>query len=213
MADFERITSYIRSLLHDDEGLLAEIHDKAKADNVPIIRPEAREFIRTQLLIKAPVSILEIGAAVGYSALFMSSVALEAAITTIELDEERIRTARANIARAGKENAIKLLEGDASEILKTLPDNSYDFIFVDAAKAQYINYLPDIKRVAMKNAVIITDNVLQEGDVLESHYLVEKRNRTIHDRMREYLYSICNDDGLVTSIVAVGDGMTISIKR
>ncbi|MGN0435303.1 MAG: O-methyltransferase [Wujia sp.] len=213
MAEFERITSYIRSLIHDEAGYLGEIYNEAKADNVPVIRPEAREFMRTQLLLTKPENILEIGTAVGYSALFMSSVVRQAAITTMELDKERIKIAKSNIRKAGKEKQINVLEGDANDLLKTLPDTCYDFIFVDAAKAQYINYLPEIKRVAAKGAVIITDNVLQEGDVLESHFLVEKRNRTIHDRMRDYLYAICNDEELVTSVMAIGDGMSLSIKK
>lgn len=212
MQSFDRINSYIGSLIADDEGTLYDIYEEALHDRVPVIRPQAKEFIRTQLLIKRPRRILEIGTAVGYSSLFMNSVVPEAAITTMELDKLRIAAAKANISRMNKEYSIELLEGDAYELLKTQPDDEYDFIFVDAAKAQYINYLPDVKRVAKKHAVIITDNILQEGDVLESHFLVEKRNRTIHDRMREYLYAITHDAELATSVLSVGDGMSVSIK-
>lgn len=213
MQSFQRINSYIRTLTADDPGELGAIYRDAIAAEVPVIRPEAREFMRTQLLMKQPEKILEIGTAVGYSSLFMLSVVASAQVTTMELDEERIKKAKENINRMGKQDKINILEGDAYELLKTLPDEYYDFIFVDAAKAQYINYLPDVKRVAKHSAVIITDNVLQEGDVLESHFLVEKRNRTIHDRMREYLYAITHDGELVTSVLSVGDGMAVSVKK
>lgn len=213
MQSFDRINSYIRSLIADDPGELGNIYRDAIATEVPVIRPEAREFIRTMLMMKKPAHILEIGTAVGYSSLFMLSVIETADITTMELDEERIKIAKDNINRMGKSDSIEILEGDAYELLKTLPSDYYDFIFVDAAKAQYINYLPDVKRVAKSEATIITDNVLQEGDVLESHFLVEKRNRTIHDRMREYLYAITHDEELTTSVLSVGDGMAVSIKR
>lgn len=213
MQSFQRINSYIRSLTADDPGELGAIYRDAIAAEVPVIRPEAREFMRTQLLMKQPEKILEIGTAVGYSSLFMLSVVASAQVTTMELDEKRIKKAKENINRMGKQDKINILEGDAYELLKTLPDEYYDFIFVDAAKAQYINYLPDVKRVAKHSAVIITDNVLQEGDVLESHFLVEKRNRTIHDRMREYLYAITHDGELVTSVLSVGDGMAVSVKK
>lgn len=214
MQSFERINSYIRSLIDNQEESLEAIYSQAVKEGVPVIRPEAREFMRVQLMLKKPLNILEIGTAVGYSSLFMIGVASEQThITTLELDEDRIRQAKDNIVKLGKEDRITILGGDAYEILKTLPDDEYDFIFVDAAKAQYINYLPDVKRVSKKDALIITDNVLQEGDVLESHFLVEKRNRTIHDRMREYLYVITHDEELVTSVLSVGDGMAVSIKK
>lgn len=213
MQNFDRINSYIRSLIKDEEGVIGEIYKTAVANEVPVIRPCAREFMRTQLLIKRPSHILEIGTAVGYSSIFMKSVLPDADIVTLELDRERIKIARENIKAMGMTEAIHIIEGDAYEVLKTLEADCFDFIFVDAAKAQYINYLPDVKRVSKKGAVIITDNVLQDGEVLESHFLVEKRNRTIHDRMREYLYTITHDEELTTSILSVGDGMAVSIRN
>ena len=214
MQSFERINSYIRSLIGNRNEELEKIYNQAVSDGVPVIRPEAREFMRVELMLKKPVKILEIGTAVGYSSLFMLSVSpADTSITTLELDEERIKAAKQNISRLGMEDRITIIAGDAYETLKTLPSCEYDFVFVDAAKAQYINYLPDVKRVSKRDALIITDNVLQEGDVLESHYLVEKRNRTIHDRMREYLYAITHDERLVTSVLSVGDGMAVSIKK
>ena len=138
---------------------------------------------------------------------------LEHLADALELSEERTAEARTNVKRLGKETQIQVICGDAAETLKELPDDAYEFAFVDAAKAQYIYYLPDVLRVLKPGGVIVSDNILQEGEVLESHFLVEKRNRTIHDRMREYLYVLTHDDRLETAILPVGDGMAISVLR
>ncbi len=214
MVTLDRVSSFVRSYIKDDEGLLGQIYSKALEDKVPVMRPETREFIKTQLLIKKPINIIEIGTAVGYSALYMSQfIADDAHITTIELDADRVKEAGANIKKAGKEEQIKIIQGDAAEVLKTLTDSMYDFAFVDAAKGQYINYLPDVKRIVKHDGVIISDNILQDGEVLESHFVVEKRNRTIHDRMRDYLYAITHDEELFTSVLSVADGIAVSVKR
>ncbi len=213
MQQFERITSFIRSYIKDDKGELGEIYARAIETKVPVMRPETRELIKTQLLLKKPTRVLEIGTAVGYSALFMSRYLSDGAyITTIELDEDRVSIARENIKKLGKEEVIEVLKGDASEVLKTLTTGAYDFAFVDAAKGQYINYYEEVMRLVKPGGLIISDNILQGGDIIESHYTVEKRNRTIHDRMREYLYTICNDERLETSLLSVGDGVAISVK-
>ena len=130
----------------------------------------------------------------------------------IENYEKRIPIARENFKKAGKEEQITLLEGDAAQILKTL-EGSYDFIFMDAAKAQYINFFPDVLRLLKKGGILISDNVLQDGDIIESHFAVERRNRTIYKRMREYLYVLKNHEELETSIIPLGDGVTLSIKK
>ena len=133
-------------------------------------------------------------------------------ITTIENYDKRIPIARENFKRAGKESDITLLEGDALEVMKGLAC-PYDFVFMDAAKGQYINFLPDILRLMKPGALLVSDNVLQEGDIIESHYAVTRRNRTIHKRMREYLYELTHNDSLTTSVLPIGDGVTISIKK
>ncbi len=210
----ERISSFIKSFIRDDEGKLGQIYLEAVKNQVPVMRPETRELLKTQLIMKKPMQILEIGTAVGYSSIYMSNYLAEGGrITTIELDEERVKVARSNIADTNKQDIIKVIQGDAYEVLKTLSDDYYDFAFVDAAKGQYINYYPDVMRVVKSGGVIVSDNVLQDGDVLESHFTVDKRNRTIHDRMREYLYTITHDDRLETALVSVGDGVAISVKR
>ena len=210
----ERIVSYINSLNADNEGVLAEIENEAKAAGVPVIRKEMENFLKVMLAVKKPAGILEVGAAVGYSSILMSmNVDSDCHITTIENYDIRIEQARCNIARAGKEGQITLLEGDAMNILKDLPSQEYDFVFMDAAKAQYINFLPEVLRVMKPSALLISDNVLQEGSIAESRYAVTRRDRTIHARMREYMYELTHMNELITSIVPIGDGITMSVKR
>ena len=133
-------------------------------------------------------------------------------ITTIENYEKRIPIARENFKRAGKEKQITLLEGDATEVLKTL-EEPYDFIFMDAAKGQYIHFLPDIIRLLGEQGVLVSDNVLQDGTIIESRFVVTRRNRTIHKRMRDYLYELTHRDDLVTAVLPIGDGITVSSRR
>ncbi len=214
MLSLDRISAFIRSFIGDDEGKLGEIYQDAINRGVPVIKPETREFLKTQLLLKKPIRILEVGTAVGYSALFMSQfIPEEGTIHTLELSPERIAEAEANINELGKSHIISVYPGDAADTLKTLESDYYDFAFVDAAKGQYIYYYPEVMRLVKSGGLIISDNVLQEGEVLESHFLVEKRNRTIHDRMREYLYTLTHDERVDTSILSVGDGVAVTIKK
>lgn len=214
MISLERVSSFVKSYIKDDEGELGEIYRKAVDESVPIMRPETKEFLKTQLLIKKPISILEIGTAVGYSSLFMSQfVSKQARITTIELDESRANIAETNIQSMNKTEVITVLRGDAAQVLKTLNDDFYDFVFVDAAKGQYINYFEDVLRVTKKDGLIISDNILQNGEIIESHFVVEKRNRTIHDRMREYVYALFNDDRVESSVLTVADGIGVTVKK
>lgn len=209
----ERMIAYINSLDMGNTPLLDEIEREARRDYVPIIRREMQSFLKMMLAVRQPVNILEVGTAVGFSTLLFCEYApREARITTIEKYEKRIPLARENFRRAGRENQICLLEGDAAQILAKL-DGAYDFIFMDAAKGQYIHFLPDIMRLLEVGGVLISDNVLQDGDIIESHYAVERRNRTIYKRMREYLYELKHDDRLTTSIVPIGDGATVSVRR
>ena len=164
-------------------------------------------------MIKRPMRILEVGAAVGFSSILMSEYMPEGGhITTIENYDKRIPIARANFKRAGKEEQIDLIEGDALEVMHGL-EGPYDLIFVDAAKGQYIHYLPEVMRLLGIDGVLVSDNVLQEGDIIESRFAVERRNRTIHSRMREYLYELKHHDQLQTSIIPLGDGVALSVKR
>ena len=210
----ERIVSYINSLEKENSPVLEEIEKEARKDGVPIIRKEMEIFLRVMLSIKKPMRILELGTAVGYSAILMSEYIDEKGqIITIENYDKRIPIAKENIKKAGRENVIKLLEGDAMEIMPTLVSNRFDFVFMDAAKAQYIHFLPEVLRLMKKDGVLITDNVLQEGDLIQSKYVVRRRDRTIHKRMREYLEVVKNHPQLETSIVPIGDGITMSVKK
>lgn len=208
----ERVSAYINSLYPGNSDLLDQIEAEAKADRVPIIRKETQSLLRVLVEAHRPRKILEVGAAIGFSALLMCEYAPEdCRITTIENYEERIQTARENFARAGRADRITLLPGDALEVLRGLTD-SYDLIFVDAAKGQYISYLPEVLRLLKAGGILVSDNVLQDGDIIESRFAVERRNRTIHARMREYLYALTHQKGLVTSILPLGDGVTVSVR-
>lgn len=209
----ERMVTFINSLETENSQILETIEKEALETFVPIIRKEMQSFMKVLLAIQKPLNILEVGTAVGFSALLMSEYAPEECrITTIEKYEKRIPIAKENFRRAGKEDKITLLEGDALEILKGL-EEKYDFIFMDAAKAQYINYMPEVIRLLEKGGVLVSDNVLQDGDIIESRFAVERRNRTIHSRMREYLYRLKHEEQLLTSIIPLGDGVAISTKK
>lgn len=209
----ERMVTYIRSLEVPESAVIEAIEQEALRDRVPIIRKEMQSFLKVLLMIKRPMRILEVGAAVGFSSILMSEYMPEGGhITTIENYDKRIPIARANFKRAGKEEQIDLIEGDALEVMHGL-EGPYDLIFVDAAKGQYIHYLPEVMRLLGTDGVLVSDNVLQEGDIIESRFAVERRNRTIHSRMREYLYELKHHDQLQTSIIPLGDGVALSVKR
>ena len=210
----DRIVSYIHSLESQNSETLEKIEQCAIKDNVPIIRKEMESFLRVMLTISKPLNILELGCAIGYSAILMSEYLPEGGhITTIENYDKRIVEAKANIQAAGLEDKITLLEGDAMEVMKDLESSKYDFVFMDAAKAQYINFLPEVMRLMKPGAILIADNVLQDGDIIESRYGVIRRNRTIHSRMREYMYQVKHMEELETTIVPIGDGITMSVKK
>ena len=209
----ERMVTYIRSLEVPESAVIEAIEQEALRDRVPIIRKEMQSFLKVLLMIKRPMRILEVGAAVGFSSILMSEYIPEGGhITTIENYDKRIPIARANFKRAGKEEQIDLIEGDALEVMHGL-EGPYDLIFVDAAKGQYIHYFPEVMRLLGTDGVLVSDNVLQEGDIIESRFAVERRNRTIHSRMREYLYELKHHDQLQTSIIPLGDGVALSVKR
>ncbi len=208
----ERYTTYLNSLYPELSPVLQEIQKEALETYVPIIRTETVNLLQLLIRMNQPKRILEVGAAVGFSANVMAEAAVEdAVITTIENYEPRIPIANANFKRTGRDNQITLLEGDAMEILPTL-EGPFDFIFMDAAKGQYINFWPEIKRLIRSGGVVVTDNVLQDGDIIESRYAITRRNRTIHKRMRDYLYELTHDGDFTTTILPLGDGVSISVK-
>ena len=209
----ERLVTYINSLDTGNTRILDTIEKEALDSYVPIIRKEMQSFLKLLLAIHRPKRILEVGAAVGFSAILMAEYnPVECEIITIENYDKRIPIAKENFVRAGKEQQITLLEGDAQDILPTLTE-PFDFIFMDAAKGQYINFMPEVLRLLAPQGVLVSDNVLQDGDIIESHYIVERRNRTIYKRMREYLYESTHNEELVTAVLPIGDGITVSSKK
>ena len=242
MPDFSRINSFLESYIEDDAGYLQDIYDDARKRGIPVIRKNTRELLKLLILISRPEKILEVGTAVGYSALFMreaaSAAGIKAKIVTLELDPDRAAEAGRNfedhsesksIAAAdceasdaadgkscGEAGGIKLLQGDAYLVMKEMTVSEYgtfDMIFIDAAKAQYKNYMDEAVRLSRKGSIIVCDNIFLDGEILESHFLVEKRDRTVHDRMREFLRDIKNDERLETVLLSVGDGMSVSVVR
>ncbi len=208
----ERVVSFIRSLNREEDALIRQLEQEARTEDVPIVRTETRELLKVLTLLHKPKRLLEVGTAIGYSAIYMSRYLPEdGIIVTIEKYEPRIAKAKKNFALAGVENRITLLEGDAADILKGLQE-PFDMIFMDAAKGQYIHFLPEVLRLLVPGGMLVSDNVLQDGDVLESHYAVPRRNRTIHSRMREYLYTLKHHEELETAILPVGDGVALSIR-
>ena len=209
----ERMRTYINSLDMGNTPFLEKLEQEAISDRVPIIRKEMQSFLKVLLAILRPVRILEVGTAIGFSSLLMCEYGPEnLELVTIENYEKRIPLAKENFKKAGRESQITLMEGDAGEILAGL-SGSFDLIFMDAAKGQYIHWLPDVLRLMHPGSVLVSDNVLQEGEIIESHYIVERRNRTIYKRMREYLYELKHHPLLETSVLPLGDGVTVSVKK
>lgn len=209
----ERMIAFIQSLDKGNTPFLNDLEEEAIRTDVPIIRPAMQSLMRFLLQLHRPLRILEVGTAIGFSAILMAEYSeKEAHITTIEKYEKRIPLAKANFAASGYADKITLLEGDAADILKELTE-PYDMIFMDAAKGQYIHFMPDVLRLLKPGGLLVSDNVMQDGEIIESRFAVTRRNRTIHARMREYLFALTHDDALETVVLPVGDGVTLSVKK
>ena len=209
----ERMVTFIQSLDKGNNLFLTQLEDKAIQTEVPIIRPSMQSLLKFLLALHKPMRILEVGTAIGFSAILMAEYGpWDCRITTIEKYEPRIPLARENFKNSGHEDKITLHEGDAADILKQL-EEPFDLIFMDAAKGQYINFMPDVLRLLKKDGLLISDNVLQDGDIIDSRFAITRRNRTIHSRMREYLFALTHNEELQTVVLPVGDGVTLSIKR
>ncbi|MBR3525239.1 MAG: O-methyltransferase [Lachnospiraceae bacterium] len=207
-----RITSYIESL---DPGLpekLQRLEEEARQKGVPVIRSETQFLLRFLIQKERSERILEVGSGTGFSALLMwESSGKTARIDTIEKNEKRAREAEEHFGEFGADS-VKLLFGDAADILPVLSE-SYDLIFMDAAKGQYPAFLPQVLRLLKSGGLLVSDNVLQGGMVLESRYAVERRDRTIHGRMRDYLYTLTHHEELNSVILQGGDGVALSYKK
>lgn len=253
--DPRRMEVFIEAMSAPVPRHLRGLEREALGQGVPIIRPQTRELLRFFIAMKKPARILEVGTAVGFSALFMQAFAPAGCrITTIEKDAVRAEAARRNFDRAvygssdgsfngsfngssdgpsdgsfdglfdgssgghspreKRQAPIELLEGDAAQILPRIrEDASFDLIFMDAAKGQYIRYLPQVLRLLAPGGLLITDNILREGEILSSRFAVTRRNRTIHRRMRDYVRALMEEPSLDTLLVPNGDGAAVSVKR
>lgn len=209
----ERMIAFIQSLDKGNTPFLTALEEEAIRTDVPIIRPAMQSLMRFLLKLHRPKRILEVGTAIGFSAILMAEYSEpDCRITTIEKYEKRIPLAKANFEASGYQDKVTLLEGDAADILKEL-EEPFDMIFMDAAKGQYIHFMPDVLRLLKTGGLLISDNILQDGEIIESRFAVARRNRTIHGRMREYLFALTHDDRLETVVLPVGDGVTLSIKK
>lgn len=216
MVEHERFESFLESISSNLPEFLQDLEVENIRNDVPIIRKSLQNILRFLIVFKKPLSILEVGAATGFSALLMLHYSSsEARITTIEKMQERASIAKENFKMFDKHKQINLITGDATDVLKdlTASENTYDFIFMDAAKGQYINFLPLLKELLSAGGILVTDNILQEGSLLNSRYTVIRRERTIHSRMREYVKTLVNDIDFETVVLESGDGVTISVKR
>ena len=211
--DPQRMEVFIEAMTPPSPPSLRGLEQEALADQVPIIRPQTRNLLRFFIAMKRPARILEIGTAVGFSALFMQHYApADCRIVTIEKDPERAEKARRNFER--HRSSIELLEGDAEQILGGIrEDASFDLIFMDAAKGQYIRYLPHALRLLRSGGILLTDNILKEGEILFSRFAVTRRNRTIHARMRAYVRALMEEPQLETLLLSAGDGTAVSMKK
>lgn len=213
MVDYKkRLDVFIASLCQDEIGELLYLEEKAEKNKVPIIKRGARNVLRSFLAMKRPEKILEIGTAIGFSTILMLKELERASVTTIENYPPRYEEAYEHFTHFGYLDRIRLIKGDAVELLSNL-DEKFDFIFLDAAKAQYVTMLPDLIRVLKQGGLIFADNILQDNSIMESRYAVERRDRTIHSRMREYLYEITHHPNLKSSILPVDDGIAVSVKK
>lgn len=216
VTDDERTAAYIDSLSRINSPFLEELEVSCIRDNIPIIRKSTQNIIKFLIKANRPGNILEVGTAVGFSSILMAETAGSGTrITTIEKYEKRIPLAKENFEKSGMSRRIEFIEGDAAEVLSDLVSEhrEYDMIFMDAAKAQYMNFYEDTMKLLKNGGILVSDNVLQDGDIIQSRFAVKRRNRTIHARMREYLRTITSDKRLTTTILPVGDGVSLSVKE
>jgi predicted O-methyltransferase YrrM len=198
--------------LKHNAGLLRDLEEYAKEYHVPIVTPQVAQLLIVLGRIVKPERILEVGTAIGYSSILLAGIlAPGGRIDTIERKDEMLMKAHENIKRAGLEQTISVIAGEAQEVLECL-DKRYDMIFLDAAKGQYPEFLPECLRMLKSGGLLVSDNVLYKGMITGEEPVV-RRKRTIVNRMRTYLDMLCNNPLLDTSVLTVGDGVALSYKR
>lgn len=208
---YDYMEEYIRSLIPENTGILKELEDYAAENSVPIIHREVGNFLRFIINLKKPAKILEIGTAIGYSSILMCSSAKNIKIKTIEIDNDMVKTARFNIEKSGFTENIQVVEGDCLNIIKEL-NEKFDMIFLDASKGHYNQIFEDCLRLLSDDGIIIGDNVLFRG-MVASRKLLIRRKITIVKRMKLFLNRISNDNNLVTTVIPMGDGISVTVRR
>lgn len=207
----ERLLSFIRSFEREKSEELIKFREEAQKNQVPIVREETEALLSFFAGFIKPERILEIGTAVGYSGTVLLQASENSFLDTLEEDPARMKEAKKNFKKFGLEKRTRLYEGDATETLKNL-EGVYDLIFLDAAKAQYVHWLEDVLRLLSPRGILITDNIFQEGDIFESHFVCDRRDRTIHQRMREFLLALRNDEKTESMLLSIGDGVLLTRK-
>lgn len=207
----DQITAYLRSLIKENTGILKELEEKALKEYIPIISPEVAQIMKLLSDMTKAEKIMEIGSAIGYSSILFAGFSDKMKITTIEMDEERAHQAEENILRAGMDKKITLIKGNALEVMDRLTE-SFDIIFVDAAKGQYNRFLPKCLNLLKSGGLLVSDNILYRGTVAETGF-IPRKHRTIIVNLKEYLNRLTNDDKLTTSVIPIGDGVAVSYKK
>ncbi|MDI3477251.1 MAG: hypothetical protein PWQ59_776 [Thermoanaerobacterium sp.] len=202
---------FIRQLFDTRQGILKDIEDYANRNFIPIVKPEVAKFLETIIKIKQPENILEIGTAIGYSSIVMLSAYENSKVFTIEKDMDMAEIAKENFIKASLLNRVELIKGDALDVLPCL-NRKYDLIFIDASKGHYKEFFDESLKVLKHNGVLICDNILYKGYVVNEVHVKHKR-RTIVYRMRDFISYILNKTGISTSIIPIGDGLSISVKE
>ncbi len=210
--NYEYIIRYLRDTIPQSTGHIAEMEAFAKSNEVPISQPESIRFVEVLLKIKGAKKILELGTAIGYSAIRMTN-ACGAEIVTVEISDEMAKIAQENFQRAGVCDKVELIQGDAREVIRSIQGKEmFDVIFVDAAKGQYMEFFPECERLLKKGGILISDNVLYKG-MTATDELVVRRKITIVRRLRKYLEMLKNNKNFSTALLPVGDGVALSFKE
>lgn len=207
--NFDYITRYIRRTLRQSAGIVADMEEYAKLNDIPISQPESIKMIELLIKIGNVKRVLEIGTAIGYSAIRMAMAGAEH-IDTIEINADIAIIAEKNISDAGFSNNIFVHEGDAKNLLPSF-DGCYDLIFIDAAKGQYEEFFNHSMRILKKGGILVSDNILYKG-MTATDELVLHRKITIVKRLRKYVDMLCNHPQLETDILPLGDGVALSVK-
>ena len=211
--NYEYICRYIRRTIKPSPAPLDELERYAKQHDVPIAQPETMRFIEVLIKMSDAKRVLEVGAAIGYSAISLAMCGAE--VVTIERSEDMLAQLNENVTRHGFSDKITVLPGDAAEVLRGMDERDFgqfDLIFLDAAKAQYMDFLPHCLRLLRPGGVLMSDNILYKGMVATDE-LATRRKITIIRRLRKYLEYICNHELLDTAIIPIGDGCALSWKK